>query len=189
MVENAKTSAWTVSKILIGAGLISLGIVLAWLLIFRELDRAAASDISAVPAQQNYPAPQLSLTTLSGESVSLADYRGQVILVNLWATWCLPCKREMPIFQAFYEKYQEQGFILIGINQEEQREIVQPFVEEYELSFPIWLDLKYLAQQEFHTGYIPTSYVIDRNGNVRLSWVGQISKQNLEKFVTEIIRE
>ncbi|MCC7117707.1 MAG: TlpA family protein disulfide reductase [Anaerolineales bacterium] len=191
MTEQTTTPAPAVSvpKILLGVGLISLGIVLAWLLIFREWDRAASSDLSAVPAQQNYPAPELTLATLNGEVVSLAEYQGQVVLVNLWATWCQPCKREMPIFQAFYEKYKAEGFVLIGINQEEQKEIVAPFVEAHELSFPIWLDLDYQAQQKFHTGYIPTSYVIDRSGNVRLSWVGQISMKNLEKFVPEIIRE
>jgi peroxiredoxin len=91
--------------------------------------------------------------------------------------------------QSFYEKYRSDGFVLIAINQEETREVVEPFVKEFGLTFPIWLDLDYQAEREFKTDSLPSSFVIDRTGKVRLMWFGSISKKNLEKYVTDIIKE
>jgi cytochrome c biogenesis protein CcmG/thiol:disulfide interchange protein DsbE len=137
----------------------------------------------------DFAAPQLPLEDLTGSPVSLEDYKGSVVLVNLWATWCPPCREEMPTLQTFYEKYKADGFVLIGIDQEETRNVVEPFVKEFGLTFPIWLDLDYLAQREFNTMNLPSSYVIDRTGRVRLMWIGGISKKNLEKFVPDLITE
>jgi hypothetical protein len=95
----------------------------------------------------------------------------------------------MPTLQTFYEKYKDDGFVLIAIDQEETSDVVQPFVDEFGLSFPVWLDLDYLAQKEFHTSNLPSSYVVDRDGFVRLMWIGGISKKNLEKYVPDVILE
>jgi cytochrome c biogenesis protein CcmG, thiol:disulfide interchange protein DsbE len=137
----------------------------------------------------DYPAPALELVTLDGVPVSLADFRGSVVLVNLWATWCPPCREEMPTLNAFYEQYKDQDFLLIAINQEEPREVVEPFVEEFRLTFPVWLDEDYLAEDAFKTVHLPSSYVIGRDGRVRLMWIGAISRENLEKSVPDIILE
>lgn len=174
------------AMLLIGAGLISTGIVFILLL---NNSTAPTQDFSTVPAKVNFPAPKLTLEDLSGNPVSLDDQRGSVVLVNLWATWCPPCREEMPALQAFYEKYKSHGFVLIALNQEEALEIVAPFVEEFRLTFPVWLDLESKAQREFNTMNLPSSYVMDRNGRVRLMWIGGISAKNLEKFVPEIILE
>lgn len=170
---------------------IGLGFLTVGVMFFILLDQQTAStqDFSTVPAKVNFPAPELILQDLSGRQVSLADYRGTVVLVNLWATWCPPCREEMPTLQAFYEKYKDDDFELIAINQEEALEVVQPFVDEFGLTFPIWLDEDYEAQQKFNTMNLPSSYVIDRNGTVRLMWIGGISKKNLEKFVPDVILE
>lgn len=179
-----------IAMIMIGVGLIAIGIMFMLILNNREKTASASSsDLSAVPVEMDFPAPELDLVTLNGEPVSLADFRGSVVLVNLWATWCPPCRQEMPTLQAFYDRYKEDGFVLIAIDQEETREVVQPFVEEFDLTFPVWLDMDYLAQREFKTMSLPSSYVIDRNGQVKLMWIGSISKANLEKYVPNIILE
>lgn len=174
--------------LLIGIGLISLGIML-FLLLKDNPPAASAQDFSVVPSSVEFAAPKLDLTDLAGNNVSLDDYLGKVVLVNLWATWCPPCREEMPSLQAFYEKYKENDFVLIAIDQEEPLEVVMPFVEEFGLTFPVWLDLDYLAEREFKTSNLPSSYVIDRTGTVRLMWIGGISKANLEKYVSDIILE
>jgi|CXWL01.1.fsa_nt_gi thiol-disulfide isomerase/thioredoxin len=175
--------------LMIGIGLISLGIMLFLLLKNNPPTAASVQDLSVVPVSVDFAAPKLDLTDLSGDNVSLDDYLGKVVLVNLWATWCPPCREEMPSLQAFYEKYKENDFVLIAIDQEEPLEVVTPFVEEFGLTFPVWLDLDYLAEREFKTSNLPSSYVIDRTGTVRLMWIGGISKANLEKYVSEIILE
>jgi thiol-disulfide isomerase/thioredoxin len=175
------------AMLMIGVGLIALGIMLFMLL--NNAADALPDDLSTVPAQVNFASPELTLTDLSGNPVSLTDHLGSVVLVNLWATWCPPCKDEMPSLQTFYENHKADGFVLIGIDQEETLEVVAPFVAEFGLTFPVWLDENYLAQREFNTSSLPSSYVIDRTGNVRLMWVGGISEKFLEKYVTKLIKE
>ncbi len=174
------------AAVMIGTGLMAIGIML--LLILRN-QSASTRDFSAVPVKVDYAAPELNLTDLAGKDVSLKDYLGSVVLVNLWATWCPPCKEEMPTLEAFYEKYKDDGFVLVAINQEEPLAVVDLFVQQYGLTFPVWLDLDYLAQREFNTMSLPSSYVIDRKGRVRLMWIGGISKKNLEKYVPAVIKE
>ena len=175
-----------IAMTMIGVGFVALGIMLFMLL---NNNTASAQDFSTVPAQVDFAAPKLILEDLAGNRVSLADYQGSVVLVNLWATWCPPCREEMPTLLEFYEKYKSDGFVLIAINQEESRRVVEPFVKEFGLTFPVWLDLDYLAEREFNTMNLPSSYVMDRNGRVRLMWIGGISKKNLEKYVPDLIME
>ncbi len=187
MTETIRPSfARFLALIMISMGLISLGIV-SFLALSSSYPDPASLELSAIPAVVNYPAPDLSLRDLAGNDVSLSGYRDSVALVNLWATWCSPCKEEMPALQNFYEEYKDKGFVLIAINQEESRDLVAPFVQEFGLTFPVWLDLDYLAQRKFNTENLPSSYVIDRSGIVRLMWIGGISKKNLEKYVPDVI--
>ncbi len=191
MIDNSKAAfGRLMAMVLIGTGLIAIGIMFMLLLYNQQNEAAAsASDFSVVPIKVEFVAPNLELQTLEGESVSLSKYRGSVVLVNLWATWCPPCREEMPALLRFYEAYKSDGFILIAINQEESPDIVQSFVDDYGLTFPVWLDEDYIAQQEFKTMNLPSSYVIDRDGQVRLMWIGGISQKNLEKYVPDIIKE
>ena len=173
---------------MIGIGLLAIGIM--FLLLAKENSAyASTQDFSTVPSTVDFSAPELYLTDMSGQTVSLDDYRGQVVLVNLWATWCPPCREEMPTLLAFYEKYKSKGFVLVGIDQGETKKLVAPFIEEFKLTFPVWLDAESVAGREFETMNLPSSYVIDRNGRVRLMWIGGISKKNLEAHVPKIILE
>lgn len=156
--------------------------------IFR--DYSLQSDLSTVPVQVNFAAPELTLTDTQGVERSLTDYRGQVVLVNLWATWCPPCKEEMPAFQAYYNKHVDDGFVIIAVNDGDPTPDVLQFVKDYELTFPVWLDPTYIAtEQAFKTLNLPSSFVIDRDGTVRLMWVGGISRKMLDKHVTPLIME
>lgn len=176
----------TVPFILLGLGLAL--IAAAGYLTLRTSPPPA--DLEVVPAQTAFPSPELTLTDLQGVSRSLTDYRGQVVLVNLWATWCPPCKAEMPTLQAYHDKYAEKGFTVIAINDGDPTEDVVQFVQDYQLTFPVWLDPTYIAtEQAFKTMNLPSSFVIDRSGTVRLFWVGEISARALEKYVTPIIKE
>jgi len=172
---------------MIGAGLIFFGITL--FLFLRPAQTDAQAEYSVIPQAVEYPAPELVLTDLDGRLVTLRDYAGSVLLVNLWATWCPPCKAEMPTFEAFYQRHRGDGFVIIGINDGESRELVAPFVGDYGLSFPIWLDEEYASEKAFKTINLPSSFVIDRAGTVRLVWIGAISGNVLEKYVSPIIME
>ncbi|GAB4446263.1 MAG: TlpA disulfide reductase family protein [Anaerolineales bacterium] len=176
----------TVPLLLLGLGLAL--IAASATLILRNAP--PPTDLEVVPVQTAFPSPELTLTDLQGVSRSLADYRGQVVLVNLWATWCPPCKAEMPTLQAYHDKYAARGFTVIAINDGDPTADVVQFVKDYRLTFPVWLDPTYTATEDaFKTMNLPSSFVIDRSGTVRLFWVGEISAAALEKYVTPIIKE
>lgn len=171
--------------------LLSLGLILivaSGTFIFQ--DASLQNAPSTVPVQANFPIPELTLTDLDGVTHSLVDYQGQVVLVNLWATWCPPCKEEMPTLDAYYNKYKNKGFVIIAINDGDPTSDVLQFTKDYALTFPVWLDPTYMATEDaFKTLNLPSSYVIDKSGIVRLQWVGAINNKMLEKFVTPIIKE
>ncbi len=175
---------------LIGLGLMLAGAA-AILLLARPVSGSnASSEILTIPAEVNYAAPELSLKDVQGTSSSLADLRGQVVLVNLWATWCPPCKEEMPTLQAYYEKHKDQNFVIVAINDGDPQQDVVKFVQDYRLTFPVWLDPTYDAtDRAFNTSNLPSSFVIDREGVVRLRWVGGITATSLETYVTPLIAE
>ena len=170
---------------------LGLGLILiAASIYYLAIEETTPADLSAIPARVDYPAPELALNDLTGNRASLADYRGQVVLVNLWATWCPPCKQEMPAFEAYYRKHADQGFTIIAVNDGDPAPEVAEFVEEYGLTFPIWLDPAYVAtEQAFKTLNLPSSFVINRDGQIVLRWVGGVNLRTLEEYLTPIIEE
>jgi peroxiredoxin len=181
----------TLGLLIAGLGLIVLGVAAVFVVSARRAEDALEpTDFSAIPATVRYQAPALSLTDLNGAEHALSDYSGQVVLVNLWATWCPPCQAEMPILQKFFEKHQDEGFSLIGIEDGDPTADVKSFVAQNGLTFPIWLDPSHQAtDQAFKTPNLPSSYVVDRAGDVRLVWFGAISEVNLERYVAPVIQE
>ena len=179
--------------VLIGAGLILVGLV-GFILLARPgesktQENQEASLPSAVPMAVDAPAPELALTDLKGEAVAVSDFRGQWVLLNNWATWCPPCKAEMPTLQAFYEDHSEKGFTIIAIDAGDPVADVAQFVKDYGLSFPVWADLTQKATVAFRNPGLPSSYLIDRQGVVRLAWTGAISRGMLDQYVTPLLDE
>jgi peroxiredoxin len=175
-----------------GAGLVLVGVAALMLWPRPEVSASGiqSGGVLTVPVEVDYEAPALTLVELSGQEQSLADYHGKVVLVNLWATWCPPCKAEMPTLKAYYEAHQADGFVTIAINDGDPEDAVKAFAQEYALTFPVWLDPEYEAtEQAFKTSNLPSSFVIDRDGQVRLRWVGEIDRATLEKYVTPLILE
>ena len=149
----------------------------------------AESLNSVVPVEVNYTAPELSLQNLNGETESLADHREQVVLVNNWATWCPPCKAEMPTLVAYHNEHKVDGFSVIAVEAGEPVDVVSQFAQSFGMNFPVWLDPNGDSLRAFGNGTLPNSYVIDRTGTVRYAWTGEISKAMLEKYVTPLIAE
>ncbi|MFC2064496.1 TlpA family protein disulfide reductase [Chloroflexota bacterium] len=145
------------------------------------------TQYSAVPNEVNYPAPNLVLKDLSSNEVSLDHFLDEIVLVNNWATWCPPCKAEMPTLEAYYQKHKDDGFLIIAIESGESMEVVKEFIADYGITFPVWIDRKGEALNAFKNMDLPSSYVIDRTGIVRLTWTGEISLEMLEKYVTPLI--
>lgn len=143
----------------------------------------------AIPIAVDFPAPDLNLQDLDGNPVGLDDFAGQVVLVNNWAFWCPPCRAELPELQAYYDDHRKDRFTVIGIEAGGEYQDVKYHVDLYQLNFPIWLDPQEQALRTFQNGSLPNSYVIDRNGQVRLAWNGPINRETLEKYVSPLLME
>lgn len=184
--RHQRKSPW--AMIFLGCGLILLSLAVFMLMPKDESAQAALSQgFSVTPMEVNYPAPTVTLTDLQGQPVALTDYHGQVVLYNAWATWCPPCKEEMPTLQAYYEAHKDKGFVVIAIEDGQPVDEVAAYVQEQGLTFPVWPDLEYKATIAFRTNSLPASFVIDRAGTVRLTWLGAISRDALEKHVTPLL--
>ena len=182
--KRQQSSPWM--PIAFGLFLIGIAVVL---LASPKSDSRATSQSSVVPLEVNFAAPELSLQNINGKTESLSDYRGNVVLVNNWATWCPPCKAEMPTLAAYYNEHSPEGFTIIAVEAGEPLESVAQFAKDYNLKFSVWLDPDGASLKAFGNGNLPNSYVIDRSGTVRYAWTGEISQAMLEKYVTPLLAE
>jgi len=175
--------------VVIAFGFIMLGIALLISLLFSKSPSETFELFSVEPVEVNYQAPQIELKDLSLQEVSLNDFRKNIILVNNWAIWCPPCKAEMPTLQNYYQDHKEDGFVIIAIESGEAVQEVTDFARKYSLTFPIWIDPEGIALEIFKNWDLPSSYVIDRQGIVRLTWTGAIDRKKLDEFVTPLLDE
>lgn len=139
-------------------------------------------------AQQGGTVTDFTLGSLDGDPIALADYEGEVIIMNFWATWCPPCRAEMPGINNFYEAYRDEGLVVLAINEEEPAETVRPFIELNEFSFPVLLDIEGRVAQQYSTRSFPTTFIIDRNGVIQHVQTGEISERELEKIVLPLLQ-
>ena len=181
-----------VGLITMGIGIILVGIAI-FVLMPKTDSSSSAGDMpeeySSIPMEVKFDAPPLALANLAGKPESLKDYRGEVLMVNLWATWCPPCVAEIPMLQEYYEDHRADGFVMLGIDSQETPDVVAKYIENTGVTYPIWIDEKGAAGQAFSSFSLPSSFVIDREGTVRLAWTGAISRAVLEEHLTPIIEE
>jgi peroxiredoxin len=136
--------------------------------IFRRCALAAVVvAASAFAADTGGPAPAFTLTTLEGQPGALSQYKGQVVMVNFWATWCGPCQQEMPLLDQMYKKYKPAGFTLIGVNVDKEAPPVKELMARRPVSFPVLLDPANQVSKAYHVDEMPSSVIIDRKGEIR----------------------
>lgn len=138
--------------------------------------------------QANVAALNLPLQTLAGEEVNLSDYAGNVILVNFWATWCGPCRVEMPELEAYYQAHQDKGFVMLAVNAGEPAGRAQGFIDEGGYTFPVMLDLEGEVANFFGgVRGMPSTFVLDQNGELAYQHVGLLDRSVLEAEVTPLL--
>jgi peroxiredoxin len=122
---------------------------------------------AALASGAGSPAPTFTLTALAGGQSSLDQYKGQVVMLNFWATWCGPCQQEMPLLDQMYKKYKPAGFALIGVNVDKDAPPVKELLARRPVSFPVLLDPKSQVSGAYHVDEMPSSVIIDRKGQIR----------------------
>jgi len=163
---------------------------LVW--IFASADKNNSATAGRIPApQKGFLAPEFKLETSDSQSIALSDYRGKAVLINLWATWCPPCRAEMPTIEKMYQEYQSQGLIVLGVNSTAQDDpsAIAPFVSQYNITFPILLDVSGEASNLYELRSLPTSFFIGRDGVIKEVVVGgPMSEALLRTNIAEIIK-
>jgi thiol-disulfide isomerase/thioredoxin len=127
-------------------------------------------------------APEFELKTLDGKTIHLRDYRGKAVLLNFWATWCVPCKEEMPWLVSFQKQYGPKGLVILGIAMDASRDPVRKFTKKVEVNYPVLLGNQRIADQYYVKG-LPASIFIDRNGRITDQVPGGASRSFLENEI------
>ncbi len=112
-------------------------------------------------------APDFALKSSTGENLRLSEYRGEVVMVNFWATWCGPCRQEMPLLDELYQRYERVGFNLLGVNIDDDSRRAMQMIEELGVNFPVLFDDRKEVSKLYEVGAMPVTVLIDREGNVR----------------------
>ncbi|GIN97687.1 thiol:disulfide interchange protein tlpA [Siminovitchia terrae] len=194
-------------KNLLSIAIIILAIAIVAVNLWKPVEKEAAKEKSnsetedVKVADENVPgvdlsevkegkmAPDFELVTLNGETVKLSDYRGKKVILNFWATWCPPCRAEMPHMQNFYEQNKDNGIEIVAVNltkMDKGRMEIDKFVKEYGLTFDIPLDEEGDIGMQYQAFTIPTSYIIDTNGKIASKVIGPMDEPTMESLTNEI---
>jgi cytochrome c biogenesis protein CcmG, thiol:disulfide interchange protein DsbE len=166
------------------------------LMIFAALAGSAWIYATRMPTQSianlvaprvNFPAPAFTLNTLDDKTISLDDLRGKVVIVNFWATWCPPCRAEMPMLQAYSAENKNRGVIVLAIDVGEEKEVTQKFAADLGLTLPILLDHDTTVMTQFRVQALPTSFFIDREGVIRAVYLGAMNRAYVESQVNPLL--
>ena len=166
---------------LIALSLVAL-VLGAWLILLnRGGSTQAAGSLPITQSTRPVPAVDFSLASIDGKQVRLSELRGKAVLLNFWATWCPPCKAEMPDLQALYrENGETHNFVIVAVDVEEESALAQTFAKQYGLTFPVLADPDgRVSNDRYFIRTLPTSFIIDRAGNVRYQWSGQQSRASM----------
>ncbi|MCX7976795.1 MAG: TlpA family protein disulfide reductase [Bellilinea sp.] len=172
---------WKTAILLLG-GLVFGGLLGA--IIFLGGNQSLSLSPEQQIPQRGQKFPDFALEGLDGKKYSLSSFSGKPVLINFWATWCDPCKAEMPLFESLYRKNSE--VVVLGVNYNEPVNVIRRFIEERDLTFPILLDEEGKIAEKFQVFGFPTTYFIDRDGFLREIYVGQLDEVLLSTYLEKI---
>lgn len=144
----------------------------------RKIDRGSGN-----------PAPDFEIELIDGESVTLSDYKGKVVLLNFWGTWCPPCRAEMPALQRAWEEYKDRGVVFLGAAIYDEKADVEKFAEAFGITYPLGVDLAGDLTVDYKVTQFPTTFLIDREGNEVRRIVNQVNEGFLRIFLNGILKE
>lgn len=160
-----------------------------FVLLFISVSVFAQEDFkSTTKINVGNPLPEFSLTGLDGKTLSSIELKGKVTLINFWATWCGPCKREMPLMQSeLFNKIKSKNFVMAAISRGEETEIVKKFIELNKYTFPIYVDKETKVYSLFATKFIPRNFVVGKEGKIIWATMGYVEKEFNEMI--EVIKK
>ena len=180
--DNRRWSAITIVAL-------ALGVI--WTLLSRVPATVATNGALPASPREGFPAPDFTLDQLGGGQVTLSQLKGQVVMINLWASWCAPCRIEMPAIEKVYRAYRDQGFEVLGINSTFQDSELDAavFAQELNLSFPILLDRTGTVSHRYQLRALPSTYFVDRKGVIRIAVFGSMNDALIQSTVEQLLKE
>lgn len=155
----------------------------------RSAPAENAPAVALKPGEKRNPAPDFELTDANGRKVKLSDYKGKVVLLNFWATWCGPCKLEIPWFVDFEKRYKDQGFAVLGVSMDEDGwESVKPYIQDKQVNYRIMVATEEVAQKYGGVEALPTTFLIDREGRIVSTHIGLVMKKDYEDEIVTLLR-
>jgi cytochrome c biogenesis protein CcmG/thiol:disulfide interchange protein DsbE len=173
--------------------LVAIAIVLALPLIAlgSRLNLGGVPDASTIVVGRDplldAPAPRISLATVDGRQVALSDYRGRPVIVNFWASWCMPCRDEFPVLAAARARYSADGLEILGVVHDDSAQSAAAFAAAYNAQWPLLMDVDDVAWNTYHGAFVPVSYFIDRAGVVRAVSYGPPPSASLDAYIAKIL--
>ena len=159
------------------------GAAVLLVLLSLKLNDSSWKPANQAALQENQQAPEFTFPNLDGKMIRLSDYRGKILLLNIWATWCPSCVAEMPSIQKLYNKFKDRNFEILAVSIDEQgREAVAPFIKKQNLTFPVLLDPQAKIKTPYGLTGIPESFVIDKAGIIIKKIIGPIDWATSETF-------
>ena len=144
---------------------------------------------SVKPDTQRHPAPDFRLTDADGKAVRLSDYRGKVVLLDFWATWCGPCKIEIPWFEEFQRKNQDRGLVVLGVSMDDEGwPVVKPFLKSLNINYRVVIGNDQTAQLYGGVDALPTTFLIDRDGKIAAVHVGLVDRKEFENGIEQLLQ-
>lgn len=156
----------------------------------KPAEQLDPQSVPLYPAQKKAGAQDFSVDLISGEPFQLSNHKGEVVLLNIWATWCAPCIEEIPHFVDLYSTYKNKGLEILGVSVDKQGPgVVKPFIEKHKVNYPVVIDDGRIMDKYGPTMGIPTTYVIDKAGDLRYFAVGALTKKELEPRIQKLLAE
>ena len=146
-----------------------------------SLARASASQVDRGPA------PDFELTTFDGQLIRLSDQRGKVVVINFWASWCIPCREEAPVLEATWRDYRESGVVFIGVDYLDNEREALAYIEEFDLTYPNGPDLRTRIAQAYRIQGVPETFFVDRSGMLRGVHIGPITEAQLVSRIETLL--
>ena len=150
------------------------------------LNRSDAGEVGG-PVAMSTPLPALEGDAVSGGTVDLADFRGDVTVINVWATWCGPCRREQPGLVRAAKRYEDRGVRFVGLNYQDNRAAAQAWVEEYDVPYESLVDEQGRYADDLGFPYLPDTYIVDAEGTIRWAIFGETSEAEVSSLLDEVL--